>query len=213
VSDIWFLGRADGRLEREDSSTLIDDISGHIRRVRPQVVITTAPGGFDPHPDHVAVSQLALASIVRAARACPAGSHMVDKLYYIAWTQTMWEAYESAFRPLRLVVDGSVRTATPCPEWAVTARLDTSSVWKTVWKAVQCHRTQIADCAALLFTDEGHRALWGVQRFSRAFSLIPGGRPLETDLFEGLRSPRTGKAGGRGGSWRPRRGKRHGRSR
>ena len=32
-----------------------------------------------------------------------------------------------------------------------------------------------------------HRALWGVQEFYRAFSLVNGGRNGESDLFEGLR--------------------------
>ena len=34
---------------------------------------------------------------------------------------------------------------------------------------------------------EHHRALWGVQEFYRAFSLVNGGRNGESDLFEGLR--------------------------
>ena len=34
---------------------------------------------------------------------------------------------------------------------------------------------------------EHHRALWGVQEFYRAFSLVNGGRAHESDLFEGLR--------------------------
>jgi hypothetical protein len=33
---------------------------------------------------------------------------------------------------------------------------------------------------------EHHRALWGVQEFYRAFSLVNGSRTREADLFEGL---------------------------
>ena len=36
-------------------------------------------------------------------------------------------------------------------------------------------------------TPEQHRALWGSQRFYRAYSSVNGGRKRETDLFEGLR--------------------------
>jgi hypothetical protein len=32
-----------------------------------------------------------------------------------------------------------------------------------------------------------HQALWGVQEFYRAFTLVNGGRARESDLFEGLR--------------------------
>jgi hypothetical protein len=41
--------------------------------------------------------------------------------------------------------------------------------------------------AASNLSAEHHRALWGSQEFYRAFSLINGGRCLESDLFEGLR--------------------------
>jgi hypothetical protein len=34
--------------------------------------------------------------------------------------------------------------------------------------------------------EEHHRALWGTQEFYRAFSLVNGGRTLETGLFEGV---------------------------
>jgi hypothetical protein len=36
-------------------------------------------------------------------------------------------------------------------------------------------------------SEEHHRSLWGSQEFYRAFSLVNGGRRLESDLFEGLR--------------------------
>ena len=36
-------------------------------------------------------------------------------------------------------------------------------------------------------SEEHHHALWGVQEYYRAFSLVNGGRRRETDLFEGLR--------------------------
>jgi hypothetical protein len=34
---------------------------------------------------------------------------------------------------------------------------------------------------------EQHQAIWGTQEFYRAFSLVNGGRQVESDLFEGLR--------------------------
>ena len=72
--------------------------------------------------------------------------------------------------------------------WEITTRLDTSAVWPTVWRAVQCHQTQMSVYANLTqLSPERHRALWGVQEYYRAFSLVNGGRTRETDLFEGLR--------------------------
>jgi hypothetical protein len=61
-------------------------------------------------------------------------------------------------------------------------------VWPTVWRAVQCHQTQMSIYKNLeTLPGDQHRALWGVQEFYRAFSLVNGGRNGESDLFEGLR--------------------------
>ena len=114
--------------------------------------------------------------------------YSVAKLYHIAWSANTWAAYQSALKKLTSTVDGVERRVIPAPDWGITTRIDTSAVWPTVWRAVQCHRTQMSiyeDLAGL--ADEHHRALWGVQEYYRAFSLVNGGRTGETDLFEGLR--------------------------
>jgi hypothetical protein len=35
--------------------------------------------------------------------------------------------------------------------------------------------------------EDFHRRVWSLQTFYRAYSLVNGGRRVETDLFEGLR--------------------------
>ena len=85
------------------------------------------------------------------------------------------------------LVDGVERQVIPIPDWHITTRIDTSAVWPSVWRAVQCHRTQMSINANLAtLPPEHHRALWGVQEFARVFSLVNGGRTRESDLFEGL---------------------------
>ena len=117
-----------------------------------------------------------------------ARAHAVSKLYHIAWSAPLWAAYQAALKKLTSTVDGVERQAIPWPDWQITTRIDTSEVWPTVWRAVQCHRTQMsiyANLAAL--PPEQHRALWGAQEFYRVFSLVNGGRARESDLFKGLR--------------------------
>jgi LmbE family N-acetylglucosaminyl deacetylase len=112
----------------------------------------------------------------------------VSKLYYIAWSIATWAAYQTALKKLTIMVDGVERQVNPTPEWEVTTRIDTSAVWPAVWRAVQCHRTQMSIFKNLSgLPPEHHRALWGVQEFYRAFSLVNGGRRRESDLFDGLR--------------------------
>ena len=114
--------------------------------------------------------------------------HAVSKLYYIAWPESTWAAYQAAFRTLVSTVDGVERQATPWPDWAITTVIDTRDFWSTVWRAVSCHESQVAAYERLKdLSPEHHEALWGWQSFYRAFSTVNGGRARETDLFEGIR--------------------------
>ena len=184
LREVKLLGYPDGALDTVDPARAQEAIAGHLRRVRPQVVITFGPEGAYGHPDHIAISQLTTAAIVRAA----GEAFAVSKLYYIAWSEPTWSAYQAALKKLTSKVDGVERQVTPAPEWGITTRIDTSAVWPSVWRAVQCHKTQMSVYRNLEgLPEEHHRSLWGVQEFYRAFSLVNGGRAPESDLFEGLR--------------------------
>jgi hypothetical protein len=127
-------------------------------------------------------------SLPRPSCGPPAKDYAVAKLYYIAWSAPTWEAYQAALKKLTSTVDGVERQVVPLPDWSITTRIDTGAVWPTVWRAVQCHRTQMSIYNNLEgLPPDHHRALWGVQEFYRAFSLVNGGRTRESDLFEGLR--------------------------
>jgi len=191
VREVSFLDYHDGDLDRVNVVEAVSRIAGHLRRVRPHVVITFGPEGAYGHPDHIAISQLATAAIVEAAGLGPdeaARPHRVSKLYYIEWSGQKWEAFQAALRSLSSKVDGIERRSAPWPDWALTTVIDTSQVWRTVWKAVSCHRTQMSIYKNLEhLSDDAHNAIWGTQEFYRAFSLVNGGRARESDLFEGLR--------------------------
>ncbi len=165
VRSLAVLGYGDGRLDEADPVEAIGRIAGEIRRVRPQVVITFGPEGAYGHPDHIAICQFATAATVvaaHAAAAVPGEPHAVSKLYYMAMTAGAWEAYQSVFKRLVSNVDGVEREATPTPEWQITTRIDTRAHWRTVWRAVQCHDSQIAAYEKLAdLPPEGHEALWG----------------------------------------------------
>src|SRR5262245_12797500 len=184
IGDVTVLGYPDGALDSVEPVVAQDAIAGQLVRVKPHVVITFGPEGAYGHPDHIAISQLTAAAIARAA----SREWTVSKLYHMAWSAPTWAAYQAALKKLTTTVDGVERQVVPMPQWGVTTRIDTSAEWPTVWRAVQCHRTQMGgykNLAAL--TAEHHQALWGVQEFYRVFSMVNGGRAPESDLFEGLR--------------------------
>jgi LmbE family N-acetylglucosaminyl deacetylase len=195
IRDVALLGYRDRQLDAADPREAIARIVGQLRRHRPEVVVTFGPDGAYGHPDHVAVAQLTTAAVVAAAdsafvsdgESARASPHSVSKLYYLAWPQSMWSAYQSAVHTLSSTVDGVERHATPWPDWAITTTIDTTEVWPAVWRAVSCHESQLAAYEPLAkLPPEHHRALWGRQSFYRAFSLVNGGRARETDLFEGV---------------------------
>jgi LmbE family N-acetylglucosaminyl deacetylase len=182
VREVSLLEYHDQQLDGADPHQAIANIAGHVKRIHPDVVVTFGPDGAYGHPDHIAISQFTTAALVAAAD--PA----VSKLYYMAWPESTWAAYQTAFRKLISTVDGVERQATPWPDWAITTVIDTRDFSSTVWRAVSCHESQVSAYERLkALSPEHHEALWGRQSFYRAFSTVNGGRARETDLFEGIR--------------------------
>jgi LmbE family N-acetylglucosaminyl deacetylase len=193
IRHVDFLDYVDGDLDTADPTEALAKIAEHLRRVRPQVVVTFGQYGGYGHPDHIAISQFTTAAIVQAAdpnwsdsaRLAP---HSVSKLYYMAETKAMFAVYESVFGDLIMHIDGVKRGLVPWPEWSITTRIDTWAYWRTIWQAICCHQTQIPAYHLLEnLSEEQRRVLWSSQSYYRAFSLVNGGRQVETDLFEGLR--------------------------
>jgi LmbE family N-acetylglucosaminyl deacetylase len=194
VRQVSFLDYRDQFLDRADPHQAIRAIVRHIRRIQPDVIVTFAPDGAYGHPDHISISQFTTAATVAAADAAfPSNGdeaeppHLVRKLYYIAWPESTWKAYQAAFRELVSTVDGVRRQAVPWPDWAITTVLDTRTFSSTVWRAISCHESQVTAYERLKhLSADDHEALWGRQSFYRAFSTVNGGRVRETDLFEGI---------------------------
>ena len=183
VREVILLDYLDGEVDRVDVRQGSEKIAAHIRRIQPQVVVTFDPFGAYGHPDHIAISQLTAAAILRAA-----DTHQVQKFYYFVHGSGKWAAYQAAFKTLTSTVDGEMRAATAWPDWSITTRVDAREVWQTVWRAVQCHRTQMSiynNVASL--TEDDQKVIWGRGELYRVFSLVNGGRAPEADLFEGIR--------------------------
>jgi LmbE family N-acetylglucosaminyl deacetylase len=197
VRELHFLDYLDGDLDRADPREAVSKIAALVRRIRPQVVVTFAADGAYGHIDHIAISQFAGAAVVAAADPgfvaasgveLPAATHAVDKLYWMADAQPTWQAYQHAFGDLVYRVDGEERRPSPWPDWMITTEIDTRAFSEQVWRAVECHQSQISGYASLRqLAPEDQAALWNTQTYYRVFSRVNGGRARETDLFAGLR--------------------------
>jgi len=193
IRELHFLDYIDGDLDQADPRQAIARIVPHVRRLRPQVVVTFGLDGAYGHPDHIAISQLTNAALVCAADSTYADGgnlppHRVSKLYVMATTQAQADLFTALFGEMVMPVDGVGRGAVIIPEWELSARIDARAHWETAWKAVLCHASQLPDISQMEGLSESqHRELWGDQTYVRVYSLVNGGRKVETDLFEGLR--------------------------
>lgn len=206
LDEVNFLDYYDGEFDQADHGEVVEKIVGHIRRIRPQVVITFDQNGLYGHPDHIAICRFTTAAI--AAAADPAfvddarqAAHHVSKLYYMVWTEKQVGLYHRAFGDLVMEVDGERRTSVAWPEWAVTTRIDTAEHWHVAWEAISCHRTQLPGYQKLLdLPEEAHLGLWGNHLYCRVFSRVPVRSKVEEDLFEGLRDTASSDRPGAPGS-------------
>lgn len=192
VQQLHLLDYLDGELDRAEPIAAAAQIATLVRAIRPQVVVTFGADGAYGHVDHVAISQLTGAAIVAAASpdadAVAGAPHAVSKLYWMVESAATWETYQRAFGALVYRVDGVDRRSNAWPDWAITTRIDTSRYREQVWRAVDCHVSQISGYAKLRgLSPEDQAALWREQTFYRVFSRVNGGRALEADLFAGLR--------------------------
>lgn len=194
IRRVEFLDYLDGELDQAHPAEAIAKIVGHIRRVKPDVVVTFGPDGAYGHPDHIAISQFTTAAIVEAASPnAPCNwdlpPHRVSKLYYMVASAHLLRAYQSVFGEVVMQIDGMERWGVAWPEWAITTRIDIKAYRQTVWEAILCHESQLAVYRQLEYlSQEYQKELWESQTYYRAFSLVNGGRQGEDDLFAGLRS-------------------------
>lgn len=191
---VHFLDTIDGDLDQANPSEVISKIVTYIRAIQPQVIVTFPPDGGYGHPDHIAISQFASAAIVCAADASYVDAknllaHRVSKLYYMVDSENFVNFITPFMGDMSFLVDDQMRGENAWKEWMVTTRIDMSAHCITALRAIKCHESQLATIGALAELPEEMAAqvlaLQGT--FYRAFSLVNGGRKVETDLFEGIK--------------------------
>lgn len=195
ITEVHLLDYLDADLDKADPKDVVSKIVAYLRRIRPQVVVTFGPDGVYGHPDHVAICQFATAAMTCAGdpdyqpnEAAKLAPNRVQKLYYMAETEVTVNQYRDLFGDIVMPIDGTERRLVIWNDWAITTRIDTTGYWQKIMQAVRCHKSQFASLGAVdQLTVEQQQHFRNPQTFYRAFSLVNGGRALETDLFAGLR--------------------------
>lgn len=194
MTSLSFLDTIDGEVDQADHADAIEKIVMHIRRIRPQVVVTFPPDGNYGHPDHIAIGQFTQAAIVCAADASykdpqSLPPYRVSKLYYMVDGETFISLVAPFMGDMTFQVDDQMRGEAPWKEWMITTRIDMAEHCPAAWRAILCHKSQLPTLGALveMHEDAAVSVLAMQGTFYRAFSLVNGGRKMETDLFEGIK--------------------------
>ncbi len=194
MKELHFLDYLDGEVEQALHAEIIGKIAAHIRRIQPQVMVTFPPDGNYGHPDHIAIGQFVSAAIVcaadstyRDAESLPA--HRISKFYYMVDAESFTSLIAPFMGDMLFQVGDEVRGEFPWKDWMVTTRIEMAEHCRTAWRAIRCHQSQLPTLGALAdLPEESAAAVLAMQgTFYRVFSLVNGGRQLETDLFAGLR--------------------------
>ncbi|HET9590259.1 MAG TPA: PIG-L family deacetylase [Anaerolineales bacterium] len=193
LREVSFLDYRDGDVDRAHPEEIIGRIVTQIRRIKPQVVVTFSPDGAYGHPDHIALSQFSMGALVCAADrnfvdANVQVPHRVLKFYYMVDSPEIVDAANEAFGGISMEVDGVTRHHVGWKDWQITTRLDNNEYLPQVHKAIHCHKSQLPGYGSISeWSLEELGRIFGIGNFYRAFSLVNGGRQVETDLFDGLR--------------------------
>jgi LmbE family N-acetylglucosaminyl deacetylase len=193
LHEVSLLDYVDGEVDQANPEEIIGKLVSHIRRIKPKVVVTFGPDGAYGHPDHIALSQFTNGALVCAADrnfvdANVQPPHRVMKFYYMVDSQDIVNVANEAFGGISMEIDGATRSHTGWPDWEITTWLDNHKHLEQVRKAMLCHKSQLPGYHPIDQWSTAELArIFGTSHFYRAFSLVNGGRKVETDLFEGLR--------------------------
>ena len=158
VADLSFLDYRDGSLAQANESEAIGRLVWHIRRLRPQVLITfDARGGYG-HPDHIAIHRITVAAFQKAGDPSQYPQHLAvglepyapQKLYttvlalsMMTTMRAMLEEAGMSFQP------GGTMATIPIEEMGTPDALITTSIpigdeqLEAKVAAIRAHRTQM----------------------------------------------------------------------
>lgn len=205
VSEIHFLeygdsgmagtdtNQSEGAFWRVNIDEAVRRVVAHIRRFRPQVVVTYDGNGGYGHPDHIQAHRVTLLAVEAAYGALYPDlgeSWRVSKLYYTAFPRSEAKraaqmATEAGMKPPFGDADPETLEFITPDEW-VTTVVDCRDQLARKRRALMAHRSQLTEDFALLSVpEEVLREHFANEFFQLVYSRVPTGVP-ENDVFAGL---------------------------
>ncbi len=186
-------------LAMADFDEAVGKIVAHIRRERPDVVVTFDESGGYGHPDHIAVHHHTKAAFAAAAdparypEQLEAGlePYQPQKLYYTAIPRRFFRAVVEKLQELGIEIPERLRErgleSFGLPDEACTTDIYVQDFWDVRQAAIRCHATQLGpDSIFAMLPPEIMRELQMWDCFQLAETLVTDDQSRH-DLFEGLR--------------------------
>lgn len=181
---------------------VVGQIVAHIRREKPDVVITHDETGGYGHPDHIAVHTHTKAAFAAATDSnrfpeqIEAGlaPHQAHKLYFTAIPRRFFRAMVTKMEELGLEVPHRYRQRLDgpfgLPDDACTTDVNVQPYWEIKQQAIQCHATQLKpDSLFATLPPDVMRELQAWECFQLVYSDVDGVDDRnngERDLLAGL---------------------------
>ena len=136
IKEVIFLGFVDGTLSNSLYHKIADAIEKELKKLKPEMILTSNPNGGSGHIDHIVVSMVSSYVFERLP--------FVKKIMYTANTREFTDKWKGkpyfVYRP-----DGLLRSQ-------IDEIVDVSDVWDIKLKAMQAHESQRHDYERIIET-------------------------------------------------------------
>ena len=190
VQDLRWLDWPDGGVAGVDRAEAVAAVVKILREVRPQVMLTHPAHGGYPHPDHIAVHEIAMSAWHAAAEADYrpelGAAFAAAKLYARAIPQSFFDS-SPAFADFRVSLNGEQLRFFSTPDDEITAVMDVATWSEQRVAGWDCHKSQHNPNGMFSqVSDEVERAFRSREYLQLLAHRLPVAPHRETDLFAGL---------------------------
>jgi N-acetyl-1-D-myo-inositol-2-amino-2-deoxy-alpha-D-glucopyranoside deacetylase len=211
IDDLFFLDYRDSgmagtpenahphALAKADFDQAVGKIVAHIRRERPDVVVTFDESGGYGHPDHIAIHHHTRAAFAAATDPdrypeqleTGLAPHQAKKLYYTAIPSRFFRDVAAKMQAMGIQIPERylrrLEEGLGLPDDACTTDVNVQDFWGTKQAAIQCHATQLSpDSVFAMLPPDIMRDLQAWECFQLAESYV-GEDGDSHDLLAGLR--------------------------
>lgn len=190
VQDLRWLDWPDGGVAHVDRAEAVAAVVRILRAVQPQVMLTHPPHGGYPHPDHIAVHEIAVAAWNAAAEADYrpdlGAPFAVSKLYARVIPQSFFDS-SPAFAEYRVSLNGEQLRFFSTPDDEISAVMDVAAFAERRVAGWDCHTSQHNPNGMFSqVSDQAQQAFVSREYLLLMAHRLPAALQHETDLFAGL---------------------------